>query len=50
MRRLRAKAPDPKLEAAIRLQVALRCWLLEHHPEVLDPHPVRLPEGPARPW
>jgi hypothetical protein len=48
VRRLRASPPDPQLQRAVRLQLALRIWLLETHPDLLDSDPKRLPQLPSR--
>jgi len=44
VRRARYRPWQPSLEHATRLQLALRLWLLETHPELLDPIPGSLPD------
>lgn len=47
IRRGRARPADLRLQRAVRLQVALRLWLLDTHPELLTLDPGRLPEASA---
>jgi len=47
VRRARHRPRQPRLEHATRLQIALRLWLLETRPELLDPSPGRLPDCSA---
>jgi hypothetical protein len=42
VRRLRSYPVEPALFRAVGLQLALRVWLLDEHPELLDSNPTRL--------
>jgi hypothetical protein len=45
VRHMRATPAAPQLVHAIRLQLALRIWLLEHSPDLLTATPHRLPQA-----
>ncbi len=47
VRRLRQPPVPPRVAHALRLQLALRTWLLENHPEAVEPEPLCLPHGPG---
>ena len=49
VRHLKHCRPAQQLVRAVRLQICQRSWLVEHHPELADPAPSRLPQFAPRP-
>jgi hypothetical protein len=47
VRQLRARPADQRLLRAVRLQLALRVWLNDTHPDLIERDPERLPQLPT---